>query len=216
MIRILCFGDSNTWGYNPENHERYDHNTRWPQVMLNELGTGYEVVEEGMNGRTTVWDDPVDGLMSGLAYLPPCLLSHKPLNKVLLMLGTNDLKDRFCVTAPEIAKSAGRLVQIIQASDTGPNGTAPEVILIAPPPTVMGQDGLDTRQGGLEKSAQFARCYAEVARELGCAFFDAGSVIESSPVDGIHFSAKAQRALGRAMAKIVRESDSTKTGQSTL
>ncbi len=203
MIRILCLGDSNTWGYDPETHERYDNETRWPQVMLSELGVGYEVVEEGMNGRTTVWDDPVDGLMSGLAYLPPCLLSHKPLDKVLLMLGTNDLKDRFCVTAPEIAKSAGRLVRIIQASDAGPGGTAPEVILMAPPPTVMGQDGLDTRQHGLEKSRQFAHCYSEVAQELGCAFFDVGSVIESSSVDGIHFSAEAQRTLGQAMARLI-------------
>ena len=203
MIRILCFGDSNTWGYNPETHERYDHKTRWPQVMLSELGEGYEVVEEGMNGRTTVWDDPVDGLMSGLAYLPPCLLSHKPLDKVLLMLGTNDLKDRFCVTAPEIAKSAGRLVQIIQASDTGPNGSAPEVVLMAPPPTVAGEDGLGLRQAGLEKSQIFAGCYAEIAQELGCAFFDVGSVIASSPVDGIHFSAEAQQTLGRAMAGVV-------------
>ncbi len=204
MINLLCFGDSNTWGYNPETQQRYAPDTRWPQVMRSALGPGYAVIEEGMNGRTTVWDDPVDGLMSGLAYLPPCLLSHKPLDQVLLMLGTNDLKDRFCVGAAEIAKSAGRLVQIIQASDTGPDGTAPAVVLMAPPPTVMGQDGLDTRQGGLEKSAQFARCYAEVARELGCAFFDVGAVISSSPVDGIHFSAAAQRKLGQAMAAFIQ------------
>ena len=203
MIRILCFGDSNTWGYDPVTHERYDNKTRWPQVMLNQLGAGYEVVEEGMNGRTTVWDDPVDGLMSGLVYLPPCLLSHKPLDKVLLMLGTNDLKDRFCVTAPEIAKSVGRLAKIIQASDSGPNGTAPAVILMAPPPTVAGEDGLGLRQAGLEKSQAFASCYAAVAKELGCEFFDVGSVIASSPVDGVHFSAEAQRTLGQAMAKML-------------
>ncbi len=203
MIRILCFGDSNTWGFNPENSQRFDNKTRWPQVMLNELGANYEIVEEGMNGRTTVWDDPVDGLMSGLSYLKPCLLSQKPLDKVLLMLGTNDLKDRFCVSAAEIAKSAGRLVQMIQASDAGIDGKAPEVMLMAPPPTEKGVDGLGLRQNGFEKSRAFAKCYAEVAEELGCEFFDVGSVIESSPIDGVHFSAESHRLLGREMAKLI-------------
>ena len=152
MKRILCFGDSNTWGYDPETDERYDNKTRWPCVMANALGNEYEIVEEGMNGRTTVWDDPVDGLMSGLKYLEPCLLSHKPLDLVIVMLGTNDLKDRFCVSAYEIAKSAGRLVKMIQASDAGLKGLAPEVLLIAPPPIVMGENGFDTRQHGLNKS----------------------------------------------------------------
>ena len=203
MKRILCFGDSNTWGYDPETDERYDNKTRWPCVMGSLLGDEYEIVEEGMNGRTTVWDDPVDGLMSGLNYLKPCLLSHKPLDKVIVMLGTNDLKDRFCVSAYEIAKSAGRLVQMIQASDAGPKGAAPQVLLIAPPPIVVGENGLDTREHGLVKSQQFARQFAEIAKELGCDFADAGEFIESSPVDGIHFSAEAQRDLGKSLAKVV-------------
>lgn len=204
MIRLLCFGDSNTWGYNPETHERFDHTTRWPKVMHNALGVGYELIEEGMNGRTTVWDDPVDDLMSGIAYLKPCLLSQKPLDKVLLMLGTNDLKDRFCVSAPEIATSVGRLVSMIQASDAGPNGQAPEVVLMAPPPTVIGEDGLGLRQAGLDKSRAFASCFSAVAETLGCDFVDVGKIISSSTVDGIHFSAESHRTLGLAMAKRLR------------
>ena len=203
MKRILCFGDSNTWGYAPESGERYDNETRWPCVMSRALGDEYEIVEEGMNGRTTVWDDPVDGLMSGLSYLTPCLLSHKPLDNVIVMLGTNDLKDRFCVSAYEIAKSAGRLVEIIQASDAGPQGSAPKVLLIAPPPIVLGENGLDTRQHGLEKSQQFGQEFALIAKELGCDFADAGDFIESSPVDGIHFSAESQRVLGQSIAKVI-------------
>jgi lysophospholipase L1-like esterase len=203
MKRILCFGDSNTWGYDPETDERYDNKTRWPCVMANILGDEVEIVEEGMNGRTTVWDDQVDGLMSGLNYLKPCLISHKPLDLVIVMLGTNDLKDRFCVSAYEIAKSAGRLVQMIQASDSGPHGRAPQVLLIAPPSIVMGDNGLDTRQYGLEKSKQFADEFAAVAKELDCAFANAGDFIKSSPVDGIHFSAESQRQLGESIAKVV-------------
>lgn len=203
MQRILCFGDSNTWGYDPETDQRYDNKTRWPCVMARVLGDEVEIVEEGMNGRTTVWDDPVDGLMSGLNYLEPCLISHKPLDLVIVMLGTNDLKDRFCVSAYEIAKSAGRLVKMIQVSDAGPQGSAPQVLLIAPPPIVMGDAGLDTRQHGLEKSKQFADEFAAVAKELGCAFANAGDFIESSLVDGIHFSAASQRKLGESIAKVV-------------
>ena len=203
MKRILCFGDSNTWGYNPEDGTRYDQTARWPRVMAELLKDDVEIVEEGMNGRTTVWGDPVDGLMSGLAYLTPCLISHKPLDLVIIMLGTNDLKDRFCVSAFEIAKSAGRLVQTVQASDAGPNGSAPEVLLIAPPPIVDCERGLDTRQHGLLKSQQFASQYAMIAAELGCDFMDAGEYIESSPVDGIHFSAEMQRVLGQSIAKQV-------------
>ena len=203
MKRILCFGDSNTWGYDPETDLRYDNKTRWPCVMGEILGNDYEIVAEGMNGRTTVWDDPVDGLMSGLKYLKPCLLSHKPLDLVIVMLGTNDLKDRFCVSAYEIAKSAGRLVEMIQVSDAGPQGVAPDVLLVAPPPIVIGENGLDTRQHGVEKSKQFAAEFAEIAKMLACEFVNAGDYIESSPVDGIHFSAESQRQLGQSLAKVV-------------
>lgn len=205
MKRILCFGDSNTWGYDPETDERYDNKTRWPCVMANILGDEFDIVEEGMNGRTTVWDDPVDDLMSGINYLKPCLISHKPLDLVIVMLGTNDLKDRFCVSAYEIAKSAGRLVQMIQSSEAGPQGRAPQVLLIAPPPIVLGDSGLDTRQHGLEKSKQFAEEFAATAELLGCGFANAGDFIESSLVDGIHFSAESQRQLGESIAKVVSD-----------
>ena len=203
MYRVMCFGDSNTWGYQPETGERYDRHTRWTGVMHDTLGNDFELVEEGLNGRTTVWDDPVDGLMSGLNYLEPCLKSHKPLNVVLLMLGTNDLKDRYCVTAPEIAKSAGRLVKHIQKCEYGPNGAAPEVVLMAPPPTILGLDGVGIRVNGSAKSQAFADHYAEVAKELKCEFVDVGSLIESSPVDGVHWSAESHKVLGLAMAKVV-------------
>lgn len=205
MYRIMCFGDSNTWGFKPEDGSRFDSNTRWPCVMHKALGDDVELVEEGMNGRTTVWNDPVDGLMSGLDYLQPCLLSHKPLDLVIIMLGTNDLKDRCNVGAIEIAKSAGRLVRLVHTSDYGPNGSAPKVLLIAPPPIVEGPDGFGIRQHGLKKSQQFAEAFSGIAAEMGCEFFDAGSVIKTSPVDGVHFSAKSHHDLGLAIAEAVRK-----------
>ena len=95
MKRILCFGDSNTWGWNPANKERFDENSRWTGILKNKLGENYDIIEEGLNGRTTVWDDPIEGYKNGKKHLPSCLESHRPLDIVVLMLGTNDLKSRF-------------------------------------------------------------------------------------------------------------------------
>ena len=95
MRRILCFGDSNTWGYDPATGERFDEQTRWTGVLQAALGGDYTVIEEGLNGRTTVWDDPIEGHKNGHEYLVPCLETHRPLDLVVLMLGTNDLKRRF-------------------------------------------------------------------------------------------------------------------------
>ena len=107
MKEVLCYGDSNTWGYNPKTKQRYDRNTRWPCVLQRELGEEFLVIPEGQNGRTTVWDDPVEGQKNGMTYLLPCLESHKPLDLVIITLGTNDLKHRFSVTAYDIARVCG-------------------------------------------------------------------------------------------------------------
>ena len=106
MKTILCYGDSNTWGYNPSMGGRYARDERWPGVLRKELGEGYLVIEEGLNGRTTVWDDPIEGYKNGKTYLVPCLETHKPLDLVIILLGTNDLKMRFSVSA--LIQAAGR------------------------------------------------------------------------------------------------------------
>ena len=134
MKTILCYGDSNTWGYNPSTGGRYPRDVRWPGVLRRELGDDYLVIEEGLNGRTTVWDDPIEGYKNGKEYLVPCLETHKPLDLVIILLGTNDLKVRFSVSAYDIANGAGALVQIVQKSEIGPGGRAPQVLLLAPPP----------------------------------------------------------------------------------
>ena len=136
MKTVLCFGDSNTWGYDPLTRERFDRDIRWPGVLRNELGEDYLVLEEGLNGRTTIWGDPIDGAhKNGSRYLLPCLESHAPLDLVVIMLGTNDLKRRFGVPAEDIARGAARLVGIARQSMCGPRCDAPQVLLVAPPPT---------------------------------------------------------------------------------
>ena len=134
MKRILCYGDSNTWGYDPVSQQRFDDQTRWTGILTKLLASEYTIIEEGLNGRTTVWDDPIEGYKNGREYLIPCLESHWPLDLVVIMLGTNDLKRRFNLSTFDIAESVGTLVQIAKHIDLRVNGTAPQVLLMAPPP----------------------------------------------------------------------------------
>jgi lysophospholipase L1-like esterase len=209
MKTILCFGDSNTWGARPltslDNIPRYGPDIRWGGVLRTTLGEGYWVVEEGLNGRTTVWPDPVEGeYKSGKSYLPACLESHAPLDLVAILLGTNDLKHRFGLSAWDIAASAGVLVQMVQSSPFGPNGTVPRVLLICPPPVSRLTLFADMFAGAAEKSQQLARCYSSIAAEYHCDFLDAGQYIVSSDIDVIHLNADQQQKLGQVVAEKAR------------
>ena len=156
MKRILCYGNSNTWGYDPLTLDRFDEHTRWTRVLGKALGSAYEVIEEGLNGRTTVWDDPIEGYKSGKEYLIPCLESHKPLDLVVILLGTNDLKLRFGLSAYDVAEGASVLVGIVQGSLTGVNGRSPQVLLLAPPPTTTLSEYAEMFDGAEQKSMKFS------------------------------------------------------------
>ncbi len=207
---ILCFGDSNTYGTVPLPNEgpdeRFDAATRWTGVLAADLGSDWAVIEEGLGGRTTVHDDPVEGggARNGKTYLVPCLGSHRPLDAVVLMLGTNDMKTRFSLTPLDVAWSVAALLEVIAASRSGPGGTAPKVLLMAPAPIEeIGFLG-EIFAGGAAKSRQLAAKYARVAAASGAAFLDAGGVITVSPVDGVHFAADQHRLFGTAVAASVR------------
>ncbi|TVR73719.1 MAG: hydrolase [Spirochaetaceae bacterium] len=199
MKTILCYGDSNTWGYDPVTKARYDHTQRWTRILQHLLGQEYFVIEEGQNGRTTVHDDPVEGHKNGMTYLLPCLESHKPLDLVVLMLGTNDLKQRFSKPAVDIAWSVSRLVRAIQTSESGPADGAPEVLLLAPPPVARLTGFADMLAGAQEKSRHLGEEYRHVADERGCTFLDTGTIIRSSDVDGVHFDPDQLPLLAEAV-----------------
>lgn len=205
-LQILCFGDSNTWGYAPVSAERYQHDARWTGVMAAQLGSRFNVVEEGQSGRTTVWDDPLEGgHKNGLTYLTACLESHHPIDLVILMLGTNDLKVRFSLTALDVALGAERLVQTIQRSGWGVDGNAPAILLAVPPPVDPKDDAAEMFAGAREKSVDLGWRYAEVAERCNCHLVDVGKIIAVDPADGIHYSREAHRLLGLAMASRVTE-----------
>lgn len=205
MRTILCYGDSNTWGYNPATQERYAREVRWTGVLRRLLGMGYLIIEEGLNGRTTVWDDPIEGYKNGKEYLIPCLETHKPIDLVVIMLGTNDLKMRFSAPACDIATGAGVLVDIVAKSETGPGDSAPQVLLVAPPPIGKLSEFAEMFEGGTAKSRMLSRNFHLVAEEHGCALLDASGIIVSSDVDGIHFDLSEHRKLGEAVAAGVRQ-----------
>ena len=204
---ILCYGDSNTHGTMPMPDlgamGRYSRDVRWPG-QLAALLPGWQVIEEGLPGRTTVHDDPIEGAhRNGLAVLRAVLESHRPIDAVILMLGTNDLKQRFSVTALDIALSLERLVLAVRASGCGPGGTAPGVILVAPPPILEVHVLGVMFAGGAAKSLDLAPRIAAVARGLGVPFIDAGALIGVSEVDGIHYDEPAMAALAQAFAGAV-------------
>ena len=116
---VLCYGDSNTWGYNPCTKRRYSAAIRWPGVLRGELGPAYHVIEEGLNGRTTIWTDPLAEYRNGKHLLTPCLETHKPLDVVILMLGTNDIKWKFSATPYDIGRGMATLVDLVQRSRSG-------------------------------------------------------------------------------------------------
>lgn len=208
MKTVLCYGDSNTYGYIPETGMRYDRDVRWTGRLQKLLGSDYSVIEEGCNGRTTVRDDPVDGWKNGLDYLKPCLNSHKPVDIVILMLGSNDLKETFHVSASEIASGAGILVDVIKEFTSIKQGFVPKIILVSP--TRIGEKIADSPFYGafyeraIEESKHFGEYYAKVAKEKDCIFFDAAKYIEPSEFDSLHLAPKAHAVLAEKLYECIK------------
>jgi lysophospholipase L1-like esterase len=208
MRTLLLYGDSNTHGTMPAPHlgfdGRFDREDRWAG-RLARLLPDWEVIAEGHPGRTTVHDDPIEGAhRNGLTVLPAILESHKPVDVVLLMLGTNDLKERFSVNAFDIGASLERLVRVVQASGAGPGGAAPGVLLVAPPPIVETGCLAGMFAGGAKKSRSLATEVAAAAGRVGVPFLDAGRLVKVSSIDGIHYDAEANPVLAAAFAAAIR------------
>jgi lysophospholipase L1-like esterase len=204
MAVIVAFGDSNTWGHDPVTGTRFAPEVRWPGVMAAALGREHRVIEEGLSGRTTVFDDPLEPNRRGADYLAPCLRSHAPLDLVIIALGCNDMKARFNVSAAEIAQGAERLVAMAQAESVGPNWTRPRVLLVAPPPLAKLGAFAEMFRGAEAKSRDIAARYAEVAERRRIGFVDSGQFVHCSDLDGFHFEADQHEILGKALAEAVR------------
>jgi lysophospholipase L1-like esterase len=204
---ILAFGDSLTWGYVAGAATRHPFAVRWPNVLAAKLGPEVRVIEEGHNGRLTVHDDPtVNECRNGAVALPILLASHHPLDLVIIMLGSNDLKWAMRQRAFDAARGVARLVEITRRHMYTPGESVPEVLIVAPPALVETDDAYFDHlfTHAIAESRLFGKWYAETARELGCHFFDAASVAVADPVDGIHLDAANTIRIGEALAAPVR------------
>lgn len=207
MKTVLCYGDSLTWGYDAASQGRHALPDRWPSVLQASLGGDVHVVAEGLNGRTTAFDDRLAGAdRNGAGILPTILSTHAPLDLIVLMLGSNDMKP--WVHGQPMAAMHGmrRLIDIVRGHDY-PFGAPPPQILLMAPPKISRTDNAEFRvmfAGGEEASKQLAPLYAKLADDAGCGFLDAGSVARTAPLDGVHLDAENTRRIGAALAPVVR------------
>lgn len=211
--RIVCYGDSLTWGVDSFTAvaedarkigaNRFGSSTRWPRVAASVLGNEFEVLEEGLNGRTTIHHDPLmaEYETNGRQTMAAIMHSHKPIDCVVLMLGTNDLKCHLGLTPFQVANGAGILVSDLQAMQIW--GDQPNIILVAPP---LIFDKLEWGfVGARAKSAACPALYRDQAKARACDYLDASKTIEIpdptvSGGDGIHLSPQNSIDLGNAIA----------------
>ncbi len=204
---ILCFGDSNTYGYDPVSKKRYSKEIRWPKRLERLLENKYEIIEEGCNGRTTVFADPKESWKRGIDHIKPCINSHKPVDIIIMMLGSNDLKKIFNASAKDIAEGNRQIIKVIKEFSKEKQNYIPEIILISPPK--IGENiktssfSTSFDMDAVEKSRDFSDYYTRVAMEEGVHFLDADKVIESSKVDSLHLDPEAHKKLADALYSFI-------------
>ncbi|MFT6073237.1 MAG: lysophospholipase L1-like esterase [Yoonia sp.] len=210
MIKtVLTFGDSNTYGTPPAHargeNRRFGADVRWPGVMQSALGPDWTVLEQSLPGRTTCLADPIMGVhMDGQLGLRIALESQGPIDLLVIMLGTNDAQTHHARSAEQIVGGLASLLAIARSEPYQTRHGGFDILLIAPPPMLEQGTYRDTLMGAAEKTSTFGPMMAELAAHWGIAFLDAGALIESSPIDGIHFSAEDHAILGTAVAEKVR------------
>lgn len=199
MKTILCYGDSNTFGYNPADGSRFPWRQRWPGRLSEMLGPQFRIIEEGLNHRTTVLDDPFNEGRSGLSYLRPCLESHRPIDLVILMLGSNDMKAHYGVDPELIARGIERLLEQIGICTWQPYGSAPRV-LILPPPLPGRLSAFTDLFAGMElKASRLPELYRQVSVAHGCWFLNTQEFLRCPDTDGIHLDEQGHRLLAEGV-----------------
>jgi lysophospholipase L1-like esterase len=205
---VLCYGDSLTWGFDADNLGRHAFEDRWPSVLQKALGADVNVIAEGLNGRTTAYDDHLaDCDRNGARILPTLLHSHGPLDLVVIMLGTNDLKRGIgSGNAVGAVKGVERLVNMIRHHAWPFDYEQPEILIVSAPHICETGNEMFAAMfiDAVEQSQMMGSLYRDLADEKGCGFFDAASVAVTTPIDGVHLDAENTRAIGRGLEPVVR------------
>jgi len=208
MQQILVYGDSLSWGIIPLTRQRLTFQERWPGVMedrLNSSGDRVRVIEDCLNGRRTVWEDPFKPGRNGLTGLQQRIESHSPLSLVILMLGVNDFQSMHPHNAWHSAQGISVLVAAIRDAPIEPGMPVPPILVVAPPPARTPKGPLAPKFLGVDvKCEGLAEAYRDAADLLDCRFFDAGTVIASSALDGVHLDADQHLKLGETLADMCR------------
>lgn len=205
-MNILCYGDSNTWGFPPNGGGRYDEKTRWPAVMASCLGPSYTVFEEALNGRTIGSFMLPGNPRNGLEYLEHLLKRLPPQDLIILYLGINDLFQRSSIGAEEIAQNIESAVKIIRSTDrvqTKRDRPVPDVLLLTPLPINLQNESAGPYRLLIVKSESFYELYRNIAERHGVHIIDTGSIISASPTDGVHIEAEEHRTLGKKLCAFI-------------
>lgn len=207
--RVLCFGDSNTWGFNAKTEDRFSRDIRWTRKLQKALGEDYEIIEEGLNGRNAVCEDQLKEGLKGIDYIYPCIMTHKPLDLVLIKLGTNDAKERYSMTPHNIAMGIIRLANKVKNNGTGINGNDPEILIVAPAP--IGKDYmhcdayLSMGKEADRKSVDMVPYLKAMAEENGFHFLDAGRFLSMGETDHMHLDEEGHDKMASILNDKIRE-----------
>jgi len=203
---ILCFGEDEIWGRAPGVlHRRLPARIRWPRVAQAELGSAYHLVEDGLPGRTTVWDDPLAGDVNGFRHLRTSLAAHAPIDLVILMVGSNDLLNWRGLNIVTIAKGVEKLARLVLAHEAWPGAGSPRLLLVAPPILDASFANREERNGDDSEPTNLPELLQELAAELGCSFLDSNRIAGVSSEDGRHLDAADHRAVGRLIARQITD-----------
>jgi lysophospholipase L1-like esterase len=209
MQQILVYSDSLSWGLVPLTRKRLDFDQRWPGVLENALlaaGRKVRVIEDCLNGRRTVWDDPFKAGRNGLQGLAQRIEVNSPLALVVLMLGTNDFQSMHPHNAWHASQGIAALVNAVRQAPIEPGMPIPPLLVVAPPPIQTPKGPIAPKfLGGDAKCVGLAAAYQAVCTELGCHYLDAATVTTTSPLDGIHLDAAQHAELGAALARKVAD-----------
>lgn len=207
---ILCYGDSNTWGFCAATGGRYGDDVRWTRRLQEMLGADYLVAEAGLNGRTTVFEDPLNEGLNGLHHLLPAMSHHAPLDLLVIMLGTNDTKERFAATPRNITDGLRRLVNKAKGLDLLFNGGSPRILIVAPikiDERIYGEPLVAPGMGAgcVEKSHALPALFEELAQELGCDFMDCNPHVAPAYGDFMHFDPDSNQRFAAALTDKIKE-----------
>jgi lysophospholipase L1-like esterase len=206
LKNIMCFGDSNTHGFIPGNGGRYNENTRWTRLLQKHLGLEYYIIEEGLNGRTTVYDDKDMENVNGSLYLKVSIATNRPLDLVIIMLGTNDTKEQFDASVTDIADGLEQLIKTLR----DPEVYNKEILIISPihiSNAIINSEYCESFGGlkGAEKSRKLAAEYKKLADKYGCSFMDGADYAKATDKDAIHLDSKGHLALAEAVYHKIKD-----------